>query len=158
MTDKPNLTKFKSLEDLPLRKVVDKGLPALYYQLADVFRRRIEDGEWQVDAQIPTLDDLVAEFGAARATVRQALTILEGEGLLARYRGRGTFVLKRPTRDAVSGRAVSGLDHDRDDRVVLRAFAELPNEFLGVVKVGQRVQVGGWVAGRQSKPYDSPGE
>jgi GntR family transcriptional regulator len=80
---------------------MEKGLPALYYQLADVFRRRIEDDVWPVDSQIPTLDDLVTQFGAARATVRQALTILEGEGLLARHRGRGTFVLKRPTRDAI---------------------------------------------------------
>jgi GntR family transcriptional regulator len=101
MTDSSGAPKVRSLEDLPLRKVVEKGLPALYYQLADVFRRRIEDGEWQVEAQIPTLEELVTEFHAARATVRQALTILEGEGLLARYRGRGTFVLKRPTRDAV---------------------------------------------------------
>lgn len=76
-----------------------RGLPALYYQLADVFRRRIEDGEWPVEAQIPTLDELVAEFGAARSTVREALTILEREGLLARYRGRGTFVLKKPDRE-----------------------------------------------------------
>jgi GntR family transcriptional regulator len=85
----------------PLRSILEKGLPALYYQLADVFRRRIEEGVWPVDSQIPTLDDLVTQFGAARATVRQALTILEGEGLLARHRGRGTFVLKRPVRDPI---------------------------------------------------------
>jgi GntR family transcriptional regulator len=78
-----------------------KGLPALYYLLADVFRRRIEDGVWPVGSQIPTLDELVAEFRAARATVRQALTIVEGEGLLSRHRGRGTFVLKRPNRDPI---------------------------------------------------------
>lgn len=101
MADKSAGAKIRYLEDAPLRSVAEKGLPALYYQLADVFRRRIEDGDWQVDSQIPTLEELVSEFRAARATVRQALTILEGEGLLARYRGRGTFVLKRPARDAV---------------------------------------------------------
>src|SRR4051794_19517423 len=66
----------------PLRNVTEKGQPALYYQLADVCRRRIQDGVWQVGSQIPTLEELVAQFGAARATVRQALTILESEGLL----------------------------------------------------------------------------
>ena len=101
MANKTADAKVRYLDEPPLRSVAEKGLPALYYQLADVFRRRIEDGDWQVGAQIPTLEDLVAEFGAARATVRQALTILEGEGLLARYRGRGTFVLKRPVREAV---------------------------------------------------------
>lgn len=101
MASKTADAKIRYLDEAPLRSVAEKGLPALYYQLADVFRRRIEDGDWPVDSQIPTLEDLVAEFGAARATVRQALTILEGEGLLARYRGRGTFVLKRPVREAV---------------------------------------------------------
>ncbi|MGE0650599.1 MAG: GntR family transcriptional regulator [Alphaproteobacteria bacterium] len=76
-------------------------MPALYHLLADVFRRKIEDGVWLVGSQIPTLDELVAEFCAARATVRQALTLIEEEGLLSRHRGRGTFVLKRPARDHI---------------------------------------------------------
>jgi GntR family transcriptional regulator len=99
MADKAAARKIGISEEFPLHRTLERGLPALYYQLADVFRRRIEDGAWLVDTQIPTLDELVAEFGAARATVRQALTILESEGLLARYRGRGSFVLKRPVRD-----------------------------------------------------------
>ena len=85
----------------PLRHVVEKGQPALYYQLADVFRRRIQDGVWSVGSQISTLEELIEQFGAARATVRQALTILETEGLLERHRGRGTFVLKQPEQDAI---------------------------------------------------------
>ena len=84
----------------PLRNT-EKGQPALYYQLADVFRRRIEDGIWPVGSQISTLEELVTRFGAARATTRQALTILETEGLLDRHRGRGTFVLKQPDRDTI---------------------------------------------------------
>lgn len=98
-TDGPE--RLRLVEPSPLRNVLERGLPALYYQLADVFRRRIEDGVWPVGEQIPTLDELVAQSGAARETVRQALGILEAEGLLARHRGRGTFVLKQPKRDAV---------------------------------------------------------
>jgi GntR family transcriptional regulator len=68
---------------------------ARYIQLATLFRRRIESGVWRAGEQIPTIDDLVEETGVARATVRQALGILENEGLLARFRGKGTFVLER---------------------------------------------------------------
>jgi GntR family transcriptional regulator len=68
-----------------------------YIQLATLFRRRIESGVWRAGEQIPTIDELVAETGVARATVRQALGLLEDEGLLARFRGKGTFVLERET-------------------------------------------------------------
>lgn len=79
--------------------VVDLGRSAVsrYIQLAMLFRRRIETGVWPSGTQIPTIDELVAETGVARATVRQALGILEREGLLARYRAKGTFVLERKT-------------------------------------------------------------
>ena len=67
-----------------------------YLQLATLFRRRIETGHWPLHAQIPTVEELAAECNVARATIRQALGLLESEGLISRYRARGTFVDKRP--------------------------------------------------------------
>lgn len=67
-----------------------------YLQLASLFRRRIETGAWVVGAQIPTVDDLTEECGVARATIRQALGLLEEEGLVSRFRAKGTYVNKRP--------------------------------------------------------------
>lgn len=69
----------------------------LYLQIAEIFRRRIADGEWRVKEQIPPLEKLMEEFKVARVTIRQALDILEHEGLVVRYRARGSFVLKRPS-------------------------------------------------------------
>lgn len=92
---------MKPLNDVPtvssrsLTSALDIGT-ATYVKLLMRFRRRIESGEWPVDKQIPSLETLVEETGAARATVRHALSFLESEGLIGRYRGRGTFVLKRP--------------------------------------------------------------
>jgi GntR family transcriptional regulator len=81
--------------DLDLRR---DGTP-IYVQLAGLFRRRINTGEWPVGRQIPTLDALALEFGVARATIRQTTGLLRQEGLLARYRGRGTIVIHRPQRE-----------------------------------------------------------
>lgn len=39
------------------------------------------------------------EFGVARVTVRQAVNLLERDGLLSPQRGRGTFVTGRPVQD-----------------------------------------------------------
>jgi len=69
---------------------------ARYIQLASLFRRRIESGLWAPGRQIPIVDDLAAECGVARATIRHALGILENERLIERYRAKGTFVLERP--------------------------------------------------------------
>jgi len=46
----------------------------------------------------PSERDLVARFGVARMTVRQAIDALVVEGVLERVPGRGTFVGRRPQR------------------------------------------------------------
>ncbi|MGQ7932343.1 GntR family transcriptional regulator [Paraburkholderia sp. D1E] len=69
---------------------------ARYIQLATLFRRRIESGQWSVGAQIPTVDELAKECAVARATVRQALGILEEDKLIERFRAKGTFVTQKP--------------------------------------------------------------
>lgn len=79
------------------KTVVDfsRSAVARYIQLASLFRRRIQAGQWRAGQQIPTVDELAAECGVARATIRQALDLLEGEGLIERYRAKGTFVRTR---------------------------------------------------------------
>ncbi len=67
-----------------------------YLQLASVFTRRIESGAWKPSAQIPTVEELSEEWGVAPATIRQALGQLEADGLIERFRGKGTFVRQKP--------------------------------------------------------------
>lgn len=76
---------------------LNKSAIARYIQLASLFRRRIETGEWPVGNQIPTIDMLSSEFGVAVMTIRQALDTLEKEGLIERFRAKGTFVKRQPT-------------------------------------------------------------
>lgn len=63
-----------------------------YLQLADLFRQRIGKGHWPVGSVMPSIEQLMREFDVARVTVRQAILLLTGEGLLSPQRGRGTFV------------------------------------------------------------------
>ncbi len=67
-----------------------------YLQLASLFRHRIAQGVWKTGQQIPTVDELAAECGVARATIRQALDELGKEGLIERFRAKGTFVRQTP--------------------------------------------------------------
>ncbi len=65
-----------------------------YLQVASALRQRIRDGHWAVGEKIATLEQLESEFGVARVTIRQAVELLQSEGLLKSEQGRGTFVTK----------------------------------------------------------------
>lgn len=78
---------------------LNKSSVARYIQLATIFRKRIESGEWAVDTKIPTITQLIEDCGVAGMTIRQALGELEKEGLIERFRAKGTFVKKQPRRD-----------------------------------------------------------
>jgi len=86
-----NLTRPERPADL------DRSSVARYIQLATLFRHRIAAGQWPIGSQIPTLKDLVSECGVARATVRQAISVLASEGLVSRFRAKGTFVRDAPS-------------------------------------------------------------
>jgi len=67
-----------------------------YVQVASALRRRIQEGHWSVGDKIATLEELENEFGVARVTVRQAIEMLQDEGLLKSHQGKGTFVMRMP--------------------------------------------------------------
>jgi GntR family transcriptional regulator len=66
-----------------------------HLQIQRLLRARIESGEWERGRAIPTEMELLAEFGVSRTTIREALGVLTRDGLIARHRGRGSFVQSR---------------------------------------------------------------
>jgi GntR family transcriptional regulator len=73
-----------------------EGVRAPYLQLADILRERIASGEIPPGRRIPSQHELVAEFDLSRNTIRKALDVLKGEGLLETAPGRGLFVKTAP--------------------------------------------------------------
>lgn len=71
---------------------LEAGPVALYGQLAAILRDKIRSGVWPDGYEIPTLEEMTAEYSLARVTVRQAVQTLVREGLLSSHRGRRTFV------------------------------------------------------------------
>lgn len=65
---------------------------ALPVQLAEDLRNRLASQEWQPGERLPTEAELCEVYGVSRATVRQALKALEGQGLIITMRGRGSYV------------------------------------------------------------------
>src|SRR5262249_7365805 len=81
-----------------LRQDADSRVPR-YLQVASALRRRISDGHWVVGERIATLEELEREFSVARVTVRQAIDLLQEEGLVKSFQGRGTYVTKAIEKD-----------------------------------------------------------
>lgn len=69
----------------------DSGLP-LYEQVEARLRAAIESAAFAPHSPIPTERELSEGFGVSRVTIRKALGKLEGDGLLYRRQGAGTFV------------------------------------------------------------------
>jgi GntR family transcriptional regulator len=80
-----------------------------YLQIRNLLIRRISDGFMPGD-RFPTEHAICDEFGVSRETVREALHGLESEGLIARYRGKGTFVVRLPL--TVDDERLTGLVED----------------------------------------------
>jgi GntR family transcriptional regulator len=72
----------------------DNRLPSR--RIADDLRASIDSGELAPGAKLPSERDLAARYGTARNTAREAISILQGEGLVIAQHGRGVFV--RPQR------------------------------------------------------------
>jgi len=54
----------------------------VYKQLADLIRASIDGGELRPGQRLPAESDYVAEFGISRDSVRRAMAVLRGEGLI----------------------------------------------------------------------------
>lgn len=69
-----------------------KSVIPLYHQLADYLREKIHSDEIKPEELMPSELELMQKFQLSRGTVRQAIQLLELEGLVERYPGKGTFV------------------------------------------------------------------
>ncbi len=61
-------------------------------QAADLLIRRLAAGDWTVGTKLPGETALAAELGVGRSTVREALRLLAGQGLLRSRQGSGVYV------------------------------------------------------------------
>ena len=59
-------------------------------------RQAITGGTFRPGSQLPTEAELCEMLGVSRTVVREALRVLEDDGLVARRHGVGTFVRNHP--------------------------------------------------------------
>ncbi|WP_096189066.1 GntR family transcriptional regulator [Evansella halocellulosilytica] len=68
----------------------------LYLQVIDKIKNDIEEGTFEAGERLPSEFELSKQLGVSRATLREALRMLEDESVVIRRHGVGTFVNSRP--------------------------------------------------------------
>ncbi|WP_040702629.1 GntR family transcriptional regulator [Nocardiopsis ganjiahuensis] len=70
----------------------ENGSPPVYREIAGELRGQIRSGRYADGDRLPGENTLIERYGVARATARQALSLLINEGLAVAVRGSGIYV------------------------------------------------------------------
>jgi GntR family transcriptional regulator len=73
-----------------------------YFQLANILRERISQGELTPLQPIPSERQLEEIYSVSRSTIRQAIELLVRQGFLYREHGKGTFVSPQKLQKGIS--------------------------------------------------------
>lgn len=68
----------------------------LYMQVIDKIKLDIDSGIYKIGTRLPSEFELSKQLGVSRATLREALRILEEENFIKRRHGVGTFICSKP--------------------------------------------------------------
>jgi GntR family transcriptional regulator len=84
-------------------EIIDpKNFLPRYYQLANILRDQISNGELGAHQSIPSERQLETIYSVSRTTIRQAIDLLVRQGFLYREHGRGTFVSPQKLQKGIS--------------------------------------------------------
>ena len=79
-------------------------MPLLYEQICDYIIDEIAGARLRPGDRIPTEQELASTFAVSRITIRRAMSRLQRDGLIERFRGKGTFVTDRAPHLAAAAR------------------------------------------------------
>lgn len=104
---------------LPAFTVDRESASPLHRQIEQWLRARIEAGELAPGAMLPARKELCEIFGGINhLTIRKAITVLQGEGLLFSVQGSGTFVADKKLKPLRIALVLPNLDDELTHAIV----------------------------------------
>ena len=77
---------------------IQKQKKPLYINVYDKLFKMIKDGVFPANSQLPSEPELAKMIGVSRMTLRQALALLQDDGLVNNIHGKGNFITKSDSR------------------------------------------------------------
>jgi GntR family transcriptional regulator len=102
-----------------------------YLSIASTIRRKISDGHFSPSLLLPSQKELARIFQTSVMTVRQALSVLEREGLIVFEHGVGTFVAPGGVNDRVL--RLQGFQDEMEERSI-RISTKILEKSLSVLE------------------------
>jgi GntR family transcriptional repressor for pyruvate dehydrogenase complex len=96
-----------------------------YMQIARQVRNMIREGKLNVGDRLPAERDLVQQFGASRASIREALSALEMLGLIECRGGQGNYIKADGKDGTVDGEMLRTLLQNHDPFEIFEARLEM---------------------------------
>lgn len=113
------------------------GVP-IYQQLVDTISARIKRGELTFGDQLPTVQEMSAQLGIARGTIKRAYDELEQRHLIEKVQGRGSFVCHRAVdKTSRKEQAMEAID-ELLDRLSALDFSEAEIRIILNLKLQER--------------------
>lgn len=106
----------------------------LYLQIHTILRQRITSGMYEPGKLLPSETQMIEEFNVTRATLRNAIKLLQEDGLAVTEKGKGTFVNSVKKEQSLFkfysfGRDYSGSEYN-SNTFLTSAEEILPNESI----------------------------
>lgn len=121
-----------------------RGSIPLYFQIERILRDRLRSGHYPGSESLPAETDLCREFSVSRSTVRQAISVLQREGLIVRHAGRGSFPGQPDTTFSWQVGSVQDIfDYARETsyRLLSRLALEPPPEVAKLLDIANDTEV-----------------
>lgn len=74
----------------------------LYQELANTIMKDVINGKYEIGEKLPSAKKLCELYGVSNSTVREALRVLQNEGIVKSINGIGTFINKRMLKSDLS--------------------------------------------------------
>lgn len=105
-----------------------------YVAVYDKLFKMISEGIFKDGTRLPSEPDLAKSLGVSRTTLRQALSLLQDDGLIKNIQGKGNFILK-PISNKTSGlevitNPIYKCVNEKIDSVEIDFHIEIPNDHI----------------------------
>jgi GntR family transcriptional regulator, transcriptional repressor for pyruvate dehydrogenase complex len=107
--------------------------PQKYYmQIARQIKNSIRDGELKIGEKLPSERNLAKEFGASRASIREALSALEMLGLIVCKSGQGNYINADASEGTINTELLKSLLIGHDPNEIFETRLEIEPRLAGL--------------------------
>ncbi|WP_351234794.1 winged helix-turn-helix domain-containing protein [Streptomyces sp. NPDC002133] len=92
------------------------GIPA-YQQLAELIRRQVRTGVLAPGAALPSMSQLMKQYGVSNSVINSAMHILKSEGVVRGQQGKAVYVVGMSPDGAVGRTATPAYVQDLEHRM-----------------------------------------